>query len=265
MITIAKWTLKQRKWSTVWWSVGLAAYIALTLIFYPSIKNQTAQLDKSFNQIPQSAKALFTDTQDLFSPVGYLSSQLFYLMYPLLLSVLAIGVGSSLIAKEEDAATMELLLSRPVSRTSLLLQKYLAGLGILFAVSLITSLVIAGLCRAVSLNVGLAALLAACFYSFALAALFGAVAFFVASLGRAGRLASIGVAAMVGLVSYLVASLTSVVSWLKWPAKLTPNHYYHPGDILYGHYSWWPIAGYLVAIIILIILSVLAFRRRDIG
>jgi len=262
---ITKWTLKQRKWSTLWWSVGLVAYITLTLIFYPSIKNQTAQLDKSFDQIPQSAKALFTDTQDLFTPVGYLSSQLFYLMLPLLLAVLAIGLGSSLIAREEDSGTIELLLSRPVSRSSLLVQKALAGLVILFVVSAVCLLVILGLNNAVGLHIGAEPIAVATLYSFALAALFGAVALAVASTGRAGRLASVGVAAMVGLASYLVASLSSVVSWLEWPAKLAPNHYYHPAEILSGHYEWWPLVGYTAVIAVLLVAAVTSFRRRDIG
>ena len=262
---ITKWTLRQRKWSTVWWCAGLAAYIALVLAFYPAIRNQTGQLDKSFAQIPQSAKALFTDTQDLFSPVGYLSSQVFYLILPLLLSVLAIGLGSSLIAKEEDSATIELLLSRPVSRAKLLLQKAFAGLLILLSVSVCSFAVTALLCRVVGLHVGIVALGLACLYSFMIAAVFGAVALMVASIGRAGRLASVGVAAMVGLLSYLVASLDSVVTWLKWPAKLVPNHYYHPSDILQGHYTWWPLAGYGIAICVLAIIAVIGFARRDVG
>jgi ABC-2 type transport system permease protein len=235
------------------------------MVFYPTIHNQTAQLDKSFNSIPASARALFTDTPDLFSPVGYLSSQLFYLMLPLLLTVLAIGLGSSLIAKEEDSRTIELLLSRPVSRQKLLAQKALAGASILAVVGLVSFVCTWAACELASLDVGAGAVGVATLYSVALAAVFGAIALLVASLGRWGRLASIGVAAMVGLVSYLVSSLVSVVGWLKWPAKFLPNHYYHPGEILHGSYEWWPLLGFGVVIAVCVGVAVLAFFKRDVG
>ncbi|MBI2368924.1 MAG: MFS transporter [Deltaproteobacteria bacterium] len=49
-------------------------------------------------------------------------------MLPLLLSVLTIGLGSRLLAKEESEGTLELLLARPVSRAKLLAAKAMAGL-----------------------------------------------------------------------------------------------------------------------------------------
>ncbi len=264
MITIAAWTLRQRKWSTLWWAVGVAALIVLTLAFYPTIRNQTSQLDQSFNQLPESAKALFTDTQDLFSPVGYLSSQLFYLMLPMILSILAIGMGSSLIAREETDGTLELLLSRPVSRARLLTNKALAGVSILFIVGAVALAVIVAMCALVNMDVGLANVTVATIYSIALAGLFGAIAFFMSSMGLYGRLASIGVTALIALLSYILSSLEGVVSWLKWPAKILPNHYYHPGEILVGQYSWRPLVVFIIISVALGFLSWIAFRRRDI-
>lgn len=265
MMPVAKWTIWQRRWSVIWWSIGIIALVALTLAFYPSLRHQTAQLDKSFNQIPDSAKSLFTDTQDLFSPVGYLSSQLYYLMLPLILSILAIGMGSSLIAREESDTTLELILSRPVSRGKVILQKSIAGLIILCIVGAIAWLSVLAMVKIVGMDVGLVGITVASLYSVVLAGLFGALAFFVASLGRAGRLASIGAAAIVGLLSYIISSLSASVSLLKWPAKILPNHYYHPGDILYGHYTWTPLFVFLAIIVGLGFLSYIVFRRRDLA
>lgn len=264
MIAITKWTMKQRKWSIFWWAFGVSALIFITLIFYPTIRNQTSQLDQSFNQLPESARALFTDTQDLFSPVGYLSSQLFYLMLPMVLAILAIGLGSSLIAKEESEGTLELLLSRPISRGRLLAEKALAGLGIVALVGAVAMAVTVLMCWAINMDVGLGNVAIASVYSIVLAVVFGAVAFFVASWGRSGRLASVGVAALLGLGGYIVSSLSQIVSWLKWPAKFLPNHYYQPGDILHGQYSWWPLLAYAAVILALGFLSYISFRRRDI-
>lgn len=265
MIALTKWTLRQRKWSIIWWAIGVSALIILTLAFYPTIRDQTSQLDQSFNDLPQSAKALMTDTQDLFSPVGYLSSQLFYLNLPMLLTVLAISLGTGLVAKEESSGTIELLLSRPISRTRLIAQKALAGIVILAFVSLVSLLATVLMCKLINMNVSLGYIAIATVYAAALASLYGAIAYFMASLGRSGRLASIGVAAFIALVGYIIASLASAVSWLKWPAKFTPNHYYKPGEILQGNYRWWPFICFLLITLALGILAAVVFRRRDLA
>ncbi len=265
MIAVAKWTIKQRKWSTVWWCVGIISLIILTLAVYPSIRNQTSQLDQSFNQLPDSAKALFTDTQDLFSPVGYLSSQLYYLMLPMILSILAIGMGASLIAREENDGTLELLLSRPVSRGRLVFEKALAGLSIIAIVTAVTLLTVLIMCKLVNMDVSLTAVAVSTIYSAALALLFGSIAYFVSSLGRWGRLTSIGISALVAILGYIISSLDQVVSWMRWPAKFFPFHYYHPGDMLQGHYTWWPLLFFIAISIALSFLSWVAFRRRDTG
>lgn len=263
--SIAKWTIWQRRWSVFWWAIGISSLVVLTLVFYPTIRNQTSQLDQSFNQIPDSARALFTDTQDLFSPVGYLSSQLFYLMLPMLLSILAIGLGSSLIAREESDGTLELLLSRPVSRAELLINKTIGGAAILGVVGIVGLMATLLMCKLVKIDVGLFAVTVATLYSVMLAGLFGAIAFFISCLGRAGRLASIGITVLYAIAGYIISSLSSVVSWLDWPARFFPFHYYHPGEILNGHYTWWPLMFFLLISVVLGVLSWLAFRRRDSG
>lgn len=263
MLPIAGWTLKIRKWSTLWWVIGVSAFIFVTLIFYPTIRNQTGQLDQSFNNLPQSAKSLFTDTQDLFSPIGYLSSQVFYLMLPMLLAVLSIGLGSSLIAKEESDGTIELLLSRPISRGRLVAGKGIAGLVITAVVGLAATSAVILMCWAINMNVGLVNVLITGIYATVLAMLFGSIAFWVASLGRLGRGASIGVAALIALGGYIISSLVSMVSWLKWPAKVSPTHYYRPGEMLAGQYEWKPLAVFVVIILAFGLLAWLSFRRRD--
>lgn len=265
MKQIARWTLWQRRWSIFWWCLGILFFVFLTLVFYPTIRDQSAQLDKSFNSIPQTAKQLFTDTNDIFSPVGYLSSQMFYLMMPLLLGILAISLGTSLVGKEERDNTIEMLLARPVSRGRLLFGKALAGLVIVVLVGAVGSLFAALMCRLVGLAVPIPSVSAAGAAVVLLALTFGAIAFLLTALGRAGRAAAIGLSALVALGGYIVVSLAASVSWLRWPAKIFPFNYYHAGDLLTGHYDWnnvWYFAGVIAGCLIL---SWLAFRRRDLS
>jgi len=265
MRPIVRWTIRQKRGTIIWWCVGLIFFLFLSLIFYPTIKHQSVQLDKSFSQIPDTAKQLFTDTNDIFSPVGYLSSQVFYLMLPLLMGVLAINQGMGLLGKEERENTIELLLARPVSRGRLLGGKALAGLLIVVAVGLVSILFTALMCRLVGLEASSAYILEAGMAVVLLSLTFGSVAFLLSALGRAGRSASIGISAVVALGGYILVSLASSVSWLRWPAKIFPFNYYHSAELLRGKYSWLNAIYFVAVIAGCLILSWLAFRRRDLA
>ncbi len=183
MFSVFKWTLWQRRWSMIWWSIGIVSLVVLTLAFYPTIHNQAAQLNKSFGSLDSSTLALFGGT-DFFSPVGYLNSQLIYLMLPLILIILGVGLGSSLIGREEADGTIESLLARPISRSRLLLAKALAGAFIIFSVALVGSVVIIAMAQAVSIGIPLANIAAACFACFMLVLTFSTASFLLAATGR---------------------------------------------------------------------------------
>lgn len=265
MKTVLRWTIWQRRWSILWWSLGVGLFIFVNLIFYPTVRDQASQLNQSLEQMPDAARSLFTDTADFLSPIGYLSSQIFYLMLPMLLSILAIGMGSSLIAKEENEGTLDLLLSRPISRGRLLASKALAGIIILLVVGLVALITTVIVCAVVNIEVGLGSVALAAFMSIVMALLFGAIAFYMAAIGRKGRLASVGVASLIAFGGYIITSLVGLASWLSWPAKFLPYHYYHPGDILNGVFSWWNLFVLSLGVAALASLSWIAFRKRDTG
>lgn len=263
MRPVMRWTIWQRRVSLFWWCVAIVGLIVITLVFYPSFKDQ-AQLNQQLENLPQAAKSLFSDTGDFFSPQGYLSSQIYYLMLPIILSILSIGLGSSLIAREEDSGTLELLLSRPISRAKVLFGKAVAGVIIVLVVGLTALVSAVIMCKIVSIDAPLAGVAMATLAAMVLSLLFGAIALCITTIGRA-RGASIGVATLIAFGSYIIASLADVVGWLRWPAKFLPYHYYRPGDMLYGQYNWHGMAGFLVVIVILGFISWTSFRKRDLN
>ena len=264
IFSIIKWELWQRRWSIVWWCVGILAFIALNLSFYPSFRDQSAELEQAFADIPDSAMALLSDTGDFMSPVGYLSSQIFYLMLPMLLGILAISLGSSLIAREEKEGTIELLLSRPISRGALLAGKSLAGIIITTVAGLVALVSTVLLSLAVDLDVSSKGVALASLASLLLALSFGAVALLVTLFGKA-RIASVGIATLFALGGYIIASLAGAADWLKYPAKVFPFNYYKPAEIMLGTYNWWNISFIIGVIIACGIFSYVIFRRRDLA
>jgi len=265
MRPILRWTLWQRRWPTLWWCLGVAAFIFLSLSFYASFRGQAAQLNQILDHLPATARSLFAGNSDILSPQGFLSARVYYLMLPLLLSVLAIGLGSSLISREEDSGTLELLLARPVSRAKVLAGKALAGLFITLivgAVALVSTFII---CKLVKLEVGLGRLVVTTLACIVLALVFGALALAMSALGRSARLASVGLSVIIALGGYIISSLAATVKWLGWPAKFFPYHYYRPTEALAGLYVWRNVVLLLVVIIFLVILAWQGFRKRDLN
>lgn len=264
ILPIIKWTLWQRRISIIWWSIGAFGLIFINMVFYPSFKDQAEELQKSFESLPDAAIQLFGGSADFFSPIGFVNSQIFFLMLPLILGILAIGLGSSLLAQEEQNLSIESLLSRPTTRARLLLAKAISGGIILFIVTLaglVTTLITA---KVVDLDLSAWLMVLTTINCFLLTLSFGAVAFVITTLGKA-RVASIGIATLVGLGGYLVASLAGTVEWLKVPSKVFPFHYYQSEAILRETYNWANSLFFVGIIVICAGVSWLAFRKRDIG
>ena len=207
--------------------------IFINMIFYPSFKDQAAELQKSFANIPDSISQFIGGT-DFFSPVGFLNSQIYFLMLPMILIILAIGLGSSLLAREEQDKTIEVILARSISRTKFMSAKVLAGLLIITlvtSVSLLTTVITAQVVNLEGVSAG--SMLLATFGCYVLVLSLGAISFMFTALGKA-RGASIGVGTAFAVGSYIISSLAGTVSWLKVPSKFLPFHYYQPEAILRG-------------------------------
>ncbi len=264
MIPVIKWTLLQRKFSTFWWSLGILFLIFINMIFYPSFKDDAEQLQQSFENLPDSAVQFIGGSTDFFSAIGFLNSQIFFITLPLLLGILAISLGSSLLAKEEQDKTIEALLARPISRSQFLAAKIATGILILLGVTLVglaTTILSAEL---VDLEVPTMKIVLVTLVCFLLALSFFAVAFIFTAIGRT-RGGSIGIATTIALGGYIISSLAGTVEWLKVPSKIFPFDYYHSEAILRGTYNWNNLWFFVAVIAGLTILSWYAFRKRDLA
>lgn len=264
MTSIIRWGLWDRRWSILGWNIGFAILVAMIILVYPIFRGQGA-LDQTLANIPEVAKAFVTDSGSFFSPVGYMSSQLFYMLMPLLLIILSIGLGSSLLSKEEQDGSLELLLARPISRSKIILSKALVGLIILGSV-MVTSTIVTLVCaKSVNLGISLPRLAEACFAASLMSLLFGSIAFALVGIGRGGNSIAMMTATIVAFSSYLASSLDKVVHWLEWPAKVLPFHYYEPASIMNGTNNPVSLLVFVVIIIAFGIIAVVGFERRDVG
>lgn len=256
-------TLRGARRGLLWWSLGIASLVALQIAVYPSIRGNEG-MKKLTEDYPEALKAFvaFGGGFDYTSPAGYVGSELFSFVVPLLLMIAAIGAGARAIAGEEESATLELLLANPLSRTRFALDR-LAALAVelvLLGAVLWTALAVAT--AVASMHIGAAHLAAAVVDAALLAFLYGALALLVGAVtGR--RAIAIAVAAAAGVAAYVVNSLATLVDALEPAQRLTPFYHYAAGDPL-RHGLALDHAGLLLAAALLAgLLAPVFFSRRD--
>lgn len=267
MIPILVWELRQRRTALMWWTFASVALTGILLLVYPSIHHQSQQLNNVINQLPAGLRGLKTGssaTVDVGSPIGYLNSQVYYATLPLIFIILAITRGGALLSRDEQDHSLELLLSRPISRGRILLGKALSGIAELVLVGGATTLVIVLLDHVVKLDLSIARLVVTSAYTTLFALSFGAIAFAITALGRLTKRASTGIAVLVSLGGYLITSLSGLTDFLKYPVKFAPYHYFTPDKILAGATPQ-GLNIYLISCFVLTTLvAYFGFRRRDI-
>lgn len=268
MKDIIIWELRQRRTAIFWWSLGSTLLAVIILALYPSIRDQAHQLNQVINQLPQGLRELKTggaNSVDVADPVAFLNSQLYYATLPILWIILAITRGSGILGREEQSHTLELLLARPQSRSSLLLGKSLAFIiefAVVALVTLAAIIVAAPLC---SLHLGWWHLFVATLYTALFSFSFGLIAFALEAASSLTKRAATAVAVIIGFGGYLLASLSGLTDWLKGPAKFAPYHYFDPSAILHGQHVY-GLDAYLIGVLVICaVVSYIGFRRRDIA
>jgi ABC-2 type transport system permease protein len=264
VLSIVGSELRRRRFYLLWWSLGILLLVAFTVLAYGSVRDQADQLNKAFGDLSGSIGS-FVGTTDMFSPVGYLNSQLYYITLPVLFILLSVTLASSLLNKEESHHTLELLLARPVSRTALLGAKALAGAIVIGILGVVTTLCITVCSLLVHIDIPMAYLLLTTAAMVLFSTAFGMVAFMLyAASGATRRLAAV-LAIIFSFGGYILSSVSGLVHGLGWVAKLVPYHYYDPGAILNGKLSH-GLVLYVVAIYAVSwLVAALGFRRRDIA
>ncbi len=243
------------------WCVGVLGYTALLASIFPSFKG-SADLQKLVQRYPDALKDLFGIGQgSIASGPGYMDAELFSLMLPLLVLVLAIGSGARAFAGEEDAGRLELLLAYPLRRRDAVLAKgaALAAEVVLFCAVAFGSLAVLSALAGLDLPTGrLAAALASLA---ALGLLYGWLAL---ALGAAvpSKVAALGFSAGYAAAAYLVGGLHGLAGWLD-PFRFLSPFWLVGQSPLQNGVNPWGILVVLAAALIALGAGAALVGRRD--
>jgi ABC-2 type transport system permease protein len=260
---ILKQAFKDKYIGVIIAAILIFLYIFWLATFYPTMKPMVS----GYEQLLQnpSMKAFFGDeVVSMTSFVGFMSLEALSYM-GLVISAFFIFMVASFVSGEIEQKSCELLLSLPVSRTSIILSRFVTLIPFAAVIML--------------------AMLAAVYFGgayigedthikwFAIAFLFmgvfviaiGAMTLLISAIlsdGRKAALISLGIM----LAMFLVENIGSMVTSIDLIRKLSLFHYAKVVTIINTQTVDWANLGIMVAaIVVFVILAVVAFRRRDIN
>ena len=262
MQAIFRYAMRGSRGSILGWGLAVFAISLLTMVTYDTVYQNAAPLKQMIENLPAGFKMFVGDNADkIAEPSGYLEVKYFAFM-PVILGVFALLAGSGMIVADEERGRLDLLLSYPVSRTTLFWGRLLATLlSLVLIVGLGWLGLVAGLPTSpVPISLGslllpFAGLLVVLTFAMSLALV-------LSLLLPARRLAAL----IVGLLlvgSFVVEGLAKTNSSLEWIAALLPLHYYQGASALDG-LQWPPLAGMAAVSAALICSAWWLFERRDI-
>ena len=119
-------TLHEKRWMMLGWGLGVFAMSLLMIGFYHSFSD--GNFDELVKSLPGSMKSLIGDLAALKTVPGYVSQQVYAFRIPLLTIIMSTILYSGLLAGDEGDGQLQVLLTKPVSRSRVVLEKYFAGL-----------------------------------------------------------------------------------------------------------------------------------------
>jgi ABC-2 type transport system permease protein len=248
----------------IWgWGLGAGSLALMVAALYPAFKDQMGMYVELLKGYPAALSAFFGDFTNIATWSGWLNIE-FFSWVPPILAVFAVVVGTGLIAGEEDRGTLDLLLSQPIRRWRVLVEKFA---GFVAATVLICALI--ALCLWLSSMVvgetqSLGRLLLATVDIIPITLCSGGLALMASVLFRQRRMATT-LAVVVVIGSWFLESLGKVVNVLKPYRPLALFHYYNGGSVLSRGENWGN-AGVLVGLtMVFVLVALLAFQRRDLA
>ncbi|ADD04825.1 uncharacterized protein Nmag_1243 [Natrialba magadii ATCC 43099] len=233
---------------------------ALYFSMFPSLSEEMEALEQAF-------PAFFFDLfgiEALHTIEGFIAAEIYSFFWVILVGIYFAYVGAGLIAADIDDRKMDLTLSNPVSRESVVLQK-IAALWVplvVLNVGVATIVYVGALIIGESFNP--VALTMVHLLSIPYLLVCAGIGFVLSTVVDRPRTARAAALTLV-FVLWLVDAVSGLDPDFEWIGAVTPSRYYDETAILVREeYAFGDAAVLLVGFLVLVGLSLLLFTRRDI-
>ncbi len=260
--------MRDRRRSTIVWSLGITAVSVVTAAFYPSLTSAAGGALGSDASSPMSSMLGLGDGVNPSTPVGFLWSLNYSNQLPWLLMALGIALGTASIAGDESDGTLEYLLAKPVTRTEIAFARF-AGMFTVLLVASVVNLVgvavtmplfdltdpvtVTALDGSTSTAAGASVgdLFVGGLSAMAVGLGSGAIAYFLgAATGRRGL--ALGVSSGFAVAGYVLYTLSNVTGDLEWLTWISPWRWFIDDAMMVNGLTvdiLWPVALSAVALV----------------
>jgi ABC-2 type transport system permease protein len=264
-MTVLARLLADRRRGAIGWAVGTLLGVAAIVGLWPSVEGNT-DLEQVVEDLPETMQALIGSQADipLTSAAGYLQARLISTILPILLLVYGIGLGARTIGAPEEDGTLQLVMTGPITRRRVAVERFAGAALLLVAVCAVGLLTAIGLGALVGLFSDLAvgrlvlatvAVAELAFLHMAIAAAVGA------ATGR--RAPAVATASAVAVGGYLLHGLAASADALRPARVLSPWWWLLDRNLLVQDPTFLALGLPLLLATIPLVAGLIWFERRD--
>ncbi|WGI17361.1 ABC transporter permease subunit [Methanonatronarchaeum sp. AMET-Sl] len=241
--------------------IGVFAVLStMYLSIYPEFKEEAEELMEAF---PDFIFDMF-GLEAIHTIEGFLAAEVYAFFWILLVGLYFAYISAGFVSKDIEERKMDLTLSNPVTRESVILQKVgalwvpllLLNGGVILFLYIGTYLIDETLDITSLVMVHLLSIpyLLVC-------AVIGLVTSIVIKKVRTSQVWAIGIV----FILWLIESISNITVDYDWIGYVSPSNYYDPTQILVNQeYAFLDAGILLIVFVILLILSIILFKDRDI-
>ena len=256
------WVKTVSDYQTLLLITSAAMFLVMGVMLGPMYASLPEETRAAFDAFPEDLLALFGGG-NLSTPEGWYTLETFGMMAPLSVILVTVVIGAGALAGEESRRTMSLLLSNPIPRSRIVLEKAatMVLFGIVVGFATFAGVALGSVLGGLGMSIGNIAATAT--LQVLVGLVFGALALALsAGTGRTG-VAVFG-AAGAALAFHLFTSLADISGALSAVEWVSPFNYYLASDPLINGMDWIDAVVLAVLAFALTGISLPLFQRRDI-
>lgn len=256
-------TIYEKRWFILGWGAVYAIMSALVVVFYPSFKAD-GSFDALITSMPEQLRGLIGDPSVFSTLPGYITSQVYDIRMSLIIVIAALTLAIGLTVKEEESGDMRTTLIASLSRDRYVLERWVAAAVILTMLNLSATvgiyLSLLGLGETIPHQL--------IWQCFGLSSLFALSVFsipYAIGVATGKRAVTMTIGLIVAIGSYLLATFSQSVDWLKDWSVISLMHYFDTNGLRTGEFSMSNIWVLSLIALLATLIGLWRFRKRDIA
>ncbi|MEO0493790.1 MAG: ABC transporter permease subunit [Actinomycetota bacterium] len=249
-----------RRRTMLGWGIGSGLFTALILAVFPVIRDDPT-FDELLAEYPEPVLALVGDAT-LSSGPGFMSAELYSLVLPVMVAVIAVTTAAAALAGEDERGWLALVLAGPLARDRLVGEIALTVAVVTAGPVMASAVVVAVGGPLVELDLSFAALAAVSVSTWLFGLVFGAVALIAGAYdGRRATAVTAGVGFL--LFAYGAEIVGATASWGEFLRELSPFHHLVGSQPAVDGAPWGAIVIAVLTVLAAVEFAARLLTRRD--